>query len=258
MDRSNRGDPAWFTALSFVGLGVLLAGILVAVYIYTGTVKPPLTPAEQIEQSMLNDPRDGKLAQTIKAMFPEEFNQLKAIVLEANLRGEGVDQIHAASTLFVNSAIRRHLFQAAHAPHEALSRYRNTELALVQRLQAVSIPDCAAYFTSTPNQAPADERAAALQVALQIDFWNAAAAGRDAPDSRDIEHGSAIDDTAYGKAIRDDGISTEDFRILGMHQMPVSPPETQCRIGVHLIHAINQLPSDTADRVYGRMLFANS
>ncbi|NYT43017.1 hypothetical protein HZY97_19745 [Sphingomonas sp. R-74633] len=146
-----------------------------------------LTDPASVERELLADEPGGALSRTIKRTFPEDFEALKAAVVERARAGGGPAEVQETAGAFVSAATQRRRASIVQAPVPALRAYLAAEIALAEQLSTTSPERCAAYFADPANDAgwyAPDLRA--LYLRQNIALWEAAAAARDHPAGRTI------------------------------------------------------------------------
>ncbi|MBO9711365.1 hypothetical protein [Sphingomonas sp.] len=142
------------------------------------------------------------------------------------------------------------------APHTELARYRDAEIALVERLQTASIPDCASYVTERPSDPIFEDAEATKRLeALQAQYRIAIAAGHDHPAQRRFGAVDGPDATAFDEAMLAEGMSDRDLAFL--NRIDGMPPARQCDLGLKRLRALRRLPEAVGDHVYASLLMGN-
>jgi hypothetical protein len=250
---SYRGNSKW------VGIVVLLAMLGYCASRAGNSPMSRLSTPESAERELLADREGGKLFATIKQTFPDEFDNLKRIVVKKAGDGASTEQIAETLADTVNTAELRHRLFVAQAPHDAFAVYRRAEIDLVAALAAQDVPNCARYTmdgkTGPLNNGDLQEKVLAMRLAL----WATAAAGRDHPANRSFTAPARADLQSIASGMIGQGLTHEEAdRLLTPQGLASGDAQFKCKAGLAYDRALNDLEAVKADNIYGYLITRQS
>lgn len=208
---------------------------------------------ENVEQRMLEDRLNGKLFAVLRDTHPQQFAGLRDIVAkELDAGTTSVDK----SVLGFMERLEPTLVPAInHAPHIELTALRHAEGALIAHLASANPVACAARAMGQASTAPLSREGERLHQLIYVAKLRAAAAGRDRPDKRPIAPPTVEQWGELGHLMQAQGTSSADLALFGDGvALERAPVEVQCRIGLAVARAIDQLPAAEADKFYVGLL----
>jgi hypothetical protein len=208
-------------------------------------------PGVRLARDLERDPSFKVLRET----FPDEFAELKSVVLARAKAGGGEAEVSAAGFAYMRNLAIRHAPDVAAAPAPLLGDYAAAQAGLVRALRDENPQLCADFaFRALPaglKASPKVEKAGMANLEAQL---RAARAGRDNPVARRAADRSDYDEIT--RVMARNGARSDLVRSLSTGSATSLPVEEQCELGVALYDAVRKAPPDLSARVTATMMTA--
>lgn len=207
------------------------------------------------EATVQNDPNMGPMFQAFRQYFPNDYAALKTEMVAQRRAGAGPAALNLLGFNRMAAFRKAHVRELALAPSPELQAFRKSQAALINGLAAESPRICAQYTFATirPGHNPSPKVQKLLADIGAIQF-RAIAAAQKTPAKRQLDTLSQADSEALVAQMKRAGLSDRQLAAFldGTAAQSLSEAD-QCRTGVVLTEALDQLPAEQAERILAFM-----